>query len=80
MNVAVILAGGTGSRMESAKPKQFLKVAGKTILEHTVGIFEMNRKIDEIVIVSNAFYVQEVENMVLSNDWHKVKKVIRGGK
>ena len=80
MNVAVILAGGIGSRMESAKPKQFLKVAGKTILEHTVGIFEMNMKIDEIVIVSNAFYVPEVENMVLSNDWHKVKKVIRGGK
>lgn len=80
MNVAVILAGGTGSRMESAKPKQFFKVAGKTILEHTVDIFEMNKKIDEIVIVSNVLYVPEVENMVLSNEWQKVKKVIRGGK
>lgn len=80
MNVAVILAGGTGSRMESAKPKQFFKVAGKTILEHTVDAFEINKKIDEIVIVCITLYVPEVENMVLSNEWNKVKKVIRGGK
>ncbi len=80
MNVAVILAGGTGGRMESTKPKQFFKVAGKTVLEHTVDVFEINKQIDEIVIVSNPLYIIEVENLVLNNEWHKVKKVIRGGK
>jgi len=79
MNVGVILAGGTGSRMESTKPKQFLKVAGKTVLEHTVDVFEMNNQIDEIAIVSNPLYVSEVENMILINEWNKVRKVIQGG-
>jgi CTP:molybdopterin cytidylyltransferase MocA len=32
----VVLAGGQGSRMQQNTPKQFLRVAGKTILEHTV--------------------------------------------
>jgi 2-C-methyl-D-erythritol 4-phosphate cytidylyltransferase len=80
MNVAVILAGGVGSRMGSDKPKQFFKVAGKTVLEHTVDAFEQHKLIDEIVIVSNANYVSEVENLVLNNEWKKVRKVIRGGK
>ena len=35
-NVAAILSGGTGSRMGLEIPKQFLKVHGKTVLEHTL--------------------------------------------
>lgn len=79
MNVAVILAGGSGIRMQRDKPKQFFKVAGKTVLEHTVDAFELNKMIDEIVIVSNPLYLSEVENLVLSNEWVKVRKIIRGG-
>jgi len=40
MNIAVILAGGIGSRLGLDKPKQFMKIAGKTILEHTVDVFQ----------------------------------------
>jgi 2-C-methyl-D-erythritol 4-phosphate cytidylyltransferase len=79
MNVAVILAGGVGSRMGGDKPKQFFKVAGKMVLEHTIAAFELNKMIDEIVIVSNANYVSEVESIVLNNEWKKVRKVIQGG-
>lgn len=32
MNIAVILAGGVGSRLDSSHPKQFFKVAGKTVI------------------------------------------------
>ena len=49
MNIAVILAGGVGSRLGLDKPKQFMKMAGKTILEHTVDVFQKHDKIDEIV-------------------------------
>ena len=35
-NIAVILAGGVGSRSGLGTPKQFFKVAGKTVIEHTV--------------------------------------------
>lgn len=79
-NIAVILAGGTGSRVGVSTPKQFLKVAGKMILEHTVDAFEKNDCIDEIAIVSNSFYISDVENIVLRNNWKKVKKILKGGK
>lgn len=79
MNVGVILAGGVGNRMGANRPKQFLKVAGKTVLEHTIDVFELNDTIDEIAIVANPFYISEVERIVLNNKWHKVKKIIEGG-
>ena len=79
MNIAVILAGGVGSRLGLDKPKQFMKMAGKTILEHTVEIFQKHPNIDEIAIVSNANYLHDVEEMVLQNNWYKVKKVLNGG-
>lgn len=78
-NIAVILAGGVGSRLGLDKPKQFMKMAGKTILEHTVEVFQKHSKIDEIVIVMNAAYLHDAEEMVLQNRWTKVKKVLNGG-
>ena len=39
-NYGVILASGSGSRYGADIPKQFVKIAGKTILEHTIEIFE----------------------------------------
>lgn len=79
MNIAVILAGGIGSRLGIEKPKQFMKMAGKTVLEHTVEIFQKHEKIDEIAIVVNHNYLHDVDEMVLSNHWNKVKKVLNGG-
>ena len=80
MNIAIILAGGTGSRLGFNIPKQFFKVAGKTVIEHTIDVFEKNAKIDEIAVVIHELYVSEIENMVLKNDWRKVKKILKGGK
>ena len=80
MNVVVILAGGVGSRLGLSTPKQFFKVAGKMVIEHTVDVFEHNSHIDEIAIVSNPFYIAEIESLVLRNGWKKVKKILRGGK
>lgn len=79
-NIAVVLAGGVGSRLGLSTPKQFFKVAGKMVIEHTVDTFNRNPHIDEIAIVSNPFYVADVENIVLRNGWAKVKKILKGGK
>ena len=49
--IALILAGGTGSRFGSARPKQFTLVAGRTVLEHSIAAFEQSEEIDEIGIV-----------------------------
>ncbi len=79
-NIAIILAGGVGSRLGLSTPKQFFKVAGKMVIEHTIDTFEHNPHIDEIAIVSNPAHVGDVENLVLRNGWKKVKKILKGGK
>ena len=50
MVYAGIVAGGTGSRMGADIPKQFIVLAGKTILAHTVLRFLEVDKIDKIYI------------------------------
>ena len=37
-NIAVVLAGGFGQRLVT--PKQFLKLAGKKVIEHTIDVFQ----------------------------------------
>ena len=78
--IAVILAGGVGSRSGLGTPKQFFKVAGKTVIEHTVNVFDNHHLIDEIAIVTNPLYNREIEEMVIRNKWKKVKKILSGGK
>ena len=81
-NIAVILAGGSGSRMGMGNdiPKQFMKVAGKKVIEHTIDVFEACPLIDEICIVSKSDFVNDVENLVVANQYKKVKKILHGGK
>jgi len=78
MNVAVLLAGGSGRRMGGPEPKQFLEVAGHTILEHSIRAFSANNGIDEIVIVSHADYINRVT--VIAQGYPKVKHIVAGGK
>ncbi|MDR2956398.1 MAG: bifunctional cytidylyltransferase/SDR family oxidoreductase, partial [Prevotella sp.] len=67
------------SRMGEIIPKQFLKVAGKKVIEHTIDIFENHENIDEIIIVSKADYIPDIEQMVIGNQYRKVKKILQGG-
>jgi 2-C-methyl-D-erythritol 4-phosphate cytidylyltransferase len=46
----VIPAAGVGSRMNSCVPKQYLKIAGKTILQHTLSVFDNHPRVKAIVI------------------------------
>ena len=67
MNVGIILAAGSGSRLGGDTPKQFLRVAGKMVIEHTVEVFERHPGIDVIVIVTNPGNVGFVEEIVSRN-------------
>ena len=48
--IAVIPASGVGSRMKSNLPKQYLKIQGKTILEHTLSLFINDDRISRIIV------------------------------
>ena len=80
MNVAIILAGGSGTRLGGERPKQFLTVAGKMVIEHTIEAFHRNSRIDEIAIVTRVDYVDDMREMIARNGYEKVKHVLCGGK
>ena len=77
--VAVILAGGTGTRLGLGIPKQLLKIAGKPIIEHTLAVFEAAPEIDEIIVLMATGHVPDAERIVAGAGFRKVTKVIEGG-
>ena len=79
-HIAIILAGGTGSRVGGNTPKQLLPLAdGRSILEHSVEAFEQAACIEEIAIVMHPDFLNEAESLRAKNSWKKVTKVIAGG-
>lgn len=81
MNIAVIFAGGTGQRMNTAaKPKQFLELHGKPILIYTLEHFQNHPMIDGIVLVCLSNYIPYCEELLRIFHITKVKKVVAGGK
>ena len=79
-NVAVILAGGMGTRVGGNTPKQLLPLSdGRSVLEHSVDAFEAASCIDEIVIVMHPEWLKEAEELCRRNTWQKVRQIIAGG-
>lgn len=76
-NIAIILASGTGERTGLDLPKQFIKIAGKTVLEHTLEIFEKNKNINEVILVTNKQYVDKINE--IKPLYTKISKIIEGG-
>lgn len=65
MIFAVILAGGTGSRMGSTDmPKQFLEIKGKPILNHTVEKFLPNPKFEKIIVLSPKAWLGHTKEII----------------
>lgn len=50
-NIALIPAAGIGARFGADKPKQYVEIGSKTVLEHTIGIFERHEAVDLTVVV-----------------------------
>ena len=61
MNVAMVLAGGTGTRVGADIPKQFIKVMDKPILAYTLDNFQKDSEIDAIEIVCHKDWIKEVQ-------------------
>jgi len=77
---AIILAAGSSTRFGGEIPKQFSKLAGKLVIEHTIDVFEKHPLIDEIIIVTHPQFRFYVEEIVIKNNFKKVKKILNGGK
>ncbi len=79
MNIAIILAGGTGSRMGTDKPKQFIEVDGRTVIERCIDAFEAAPGIDEIAVVMHPQWTALMHEVAEHNTWKKLKKILEGG-
>ena len=60
----VILAGGSGARMQQALPKQFLSVGGKPILVHTAAVFAACRALSGLIIVTPKAWIRHTEEVL----------------
>lgn len=78
-NIAIIFAGGSGARMGSGLPKQFLEVAGKPIIIHTLNLFEEHDEIDKIYIACKEEYIPRLKRLIDRHRITKVAGVVPGG-
>ncbi|KAB8198043.1 NTP transferase domain-containing protein [Nonomuraea phyllanthi] len=75
----MLLAGGVGQRMGHDRPKQLIEVAGRTIIEHSLAVFQGAPEIDEIVVLMTPGHADRVREIVAAGGYDKVSKVVDGG-
>lgn len=79
LQVAILLAGGSGQRFGADRPKQFVRIGERTVLEHSLAAFEKSPHIDAILIVSHPQHLDEVRELLPSSQHPKLLAVVAGG-
>ncbi|MCC8102269.1 MAG: 2-C-methyl-D-erythritol 4-phosphate cytidylyltransferase [Clostridiales bacterium] len=80
-NIAIVLAGGSGSRMKSSKKKQYLLLGDRPVLWYSLHIFQNCPRIEEIILVCGAGEEEQCHREYVENyGFTKIKKITRGGK
>lgn len=79
MNIAIIIAGGSGSRMGQDIPKQFINVYDKPILIYTLEGFQNHPQIDEIEVVCIDGWHDVVWAYAKQFHIDKLKWIVSGG-
>ena len=76
---AIIVGGGSGSRMQSDIPKQFLPLKGRPVLMHTIDAFHSSSLNPEIIVVLNVDYHKYWENLCKEHNYSIPHQLVRGG-
>lgn len=80
MDISVIItAGGTGKRMGGAIPKQFMEVAGKPILCHTIELFYQFNKDAQILVTLPESWLDYWEELINTYQFDVPHQVVAGG-
>lgn len=79
MNIAVILAGGVGSRVGAGMPKQFVKILDKPVIVYTIEAFQKHEDIDAIEVVCVKSHIDYMRELVGTYGLSKVKWITEGG-
>lgn len=79
MNIAIIVAAGSGKRFGGKTPKQFLEILGKPLIIHTIERFEACAEIDEIILVLPSTETAKFLEIAGKYNLKKLSKTIAGG-
>lgn len=80
MNIALIIAGGAGERMNQDIPKQFLNVYDRPIIVYTMEAFQRHPAIDAIVVVCLHGWENILKSYAKQFGITKLGAVVKGGK
>jgi len=78
-HIALLLAGGKSSRMNTSRPKQYLEVNGETVLKHTMRAFQLHPLIQDIYVVCARGWEDTVCDEAQSGEISKFRHAIIGG-
>jgi 2-C-methyl-D-erythritol 4-phosphate cytidylyltransferase len=78
MNVAIIAAGGAGTRAGGGRAKQFREISGTPIIIHTLRRFERCARIERVVVVAPAGALEEARILAAEYGLRKVARVVAG--
>jgi len=76
---AIIVAGGSGSRMLSAVPKQFLLLGGLPVLMHTIRAFHQSKSRPQIILVLPRNFHLYWQDLCVKHDFHIRHQLVNGG-
>ena len=79
MTIAIVIAGGVGSRMGADRPKQFVLVDGKPVLFYTLEAFERHPRVDAIELVLIEGWEADVQAWKSEYGISKLKWIVKGG-
>lgn len=79
MNIAIILAAGSGTRVGMDLPKQFVSINGKMLLEYSIEQFQLHPQIDEVAVVVSSAFMKHINTLKDSGLYSKLKVVLQGG-
>jgi 2-C-methyl-D-erythritol 4-phosphate cytidylyltransferase len=77
--IAIVVAGGTGTRMGAEVPKQFLLLHGEPILMHTLRVFGEIQSVDEIILVLPESQIETWASLCKAHQFDIKHSVVKGG-
>ena len=80
-NVAIVLAAGSGKRMQSDVKKQYIEIDGKPLIYYALNTFEKSEVITDVILVTGAEDIEFCRNEIVERfSFFKVRNVVCGGR
>lgn len=68
MNIALILSGGTGTRLGADAPKQYIEIGGKPIISYCIETLSSHHRIDALHVVAEPVWQEQIKNWLKVSD------------